>query len=63
MKITRVYFATEEIEDKIKRRGAAATEADEATDNDVDAPPPDDEPEPDGEVIDESESEAAPKAV
>ena len=41
----------------------AVAEADEATDNDVDAPPPDDEPEPDGEVIDESESEAAPKAV
>ena len=28
-----------------------------------DAPPLDDEPEPEGEVIDESESEAAPKAV
>ena len=40
---------------------AEETEEAEPTDE-VDAPPPDDELEPEGEVIDESESEAAPKA-
>ena len=38
-------------------------EAEEATDEDSDTPPPDDEDETEGEFIDESESEAAPKAV
>ena len=41
-----------------------ATEAAEATEEVVLPPPPDEaEPEPEGEVIDESESEAAPKAI
>ena len=42
---------------------AAEDEAEEATDEDSDTPPPDDEDETEGEFIDESESEAAPKAV
>ncbi len=41
-----------------------ATETAEATEEVVLPPPPDEEePEPEGEVIDESESEAAPKAI
>ena len=37
-------------------------EGEEAADESADTPPSDEEPEPEGEVIDESESEAAPKA-
>jgi small subunit ribosomal protein S6 len=57
---------TEETEGTEAAEGADEAEADvEAEVADVvDTPPPDDEPEePEGEVIDESESEAAPKAV
>ena len=50
--------------------GEEAEEAEEAQDVEVDVlevevngPPPDDELEPEAEIIDESESEAAPKAV
>ena len=45
---------------------AEAAESADATVDDVELPPPPEEveePEPEGEVIDESESEAAPKAV
>ena len=37
-------------------------EGEEAANESADTPPSDEEPEPEGEVIDESESEAAPKA-
>jgi hypothetical protein len=42
-------------------RPAAARRSDREDDGDV--APPEDEPEPEGEVIDESESEAAPAAI
>jgi small subunit ribosomal protein S6 len=49
------------------RRAAAAVGEGEEVEADADAtlaaPPTDDEPEPDGELIDESESEAAPAAI
>jgi small subunit ribosomal protein S6 len=49
-------------EDDAESREAGAT--DSVDDDDVDVPMPEDgEDEPDGEVIDESESEAAPKAI
>ncbi len=43
-------------------RPASTRRADREDDEDV-APPPDDEPEAEGEIIDESESEAAPAAI
>jgi ribosomal protein S6 len=43
-------------------RPAAARRSDREDDSE-DVAPPDDEPEPEGEVIDESESEAAPAAI
>jgi small subunit ribosomal protein S6 len=43
-------------------RPAAARRSDREDDSE-DVSPPDDEPEPEGEVIDESESEAAPAAI
>ena len=43
-------------------RPASSRRSDRDDDSDV-APPPDDEPETEGEVIDESESEAAPAAI
>ena len=39
------------------------TEGAEGGDEEIMAPPPEDEPAPDGEFIDESESEAAPAAI
>ena len=39
------------------------TRRSEAADDSIAPPPPDDEPAPDGEFIDESESEAAPAAI
>ena len=51
----------EESEESEVVEGEAAEES--ADDVEVPPPPSDDEPEPEGEVIDESESEAAPKAV
>jgi small subunit ribosomal protein S6 len=51
---------TERSEDEAEEATDEAT--DEAADDAAEAPPPEDESEPEGEVIDESESEAAPKA-
>lgn len=41
----------------------ATTRRSESGDDAIPAPPPDDEPAPEGEFIDESESEAAPAAI
>jgi small subunit ribosomal protein S6 len=44
-------------------RPAASRRSDRDDDDTDDVAPPEDEPEPEGEVIDESESEAAPAAI
>ena len=61
--VTRIERPASRRADRADDDEVAEEEAEEATDEDSDTPPPDDEDETEGEFIDESESEAAPKAV